>query len=111
MTEFGGLGGIVGGRALNTADDFEGLINRLFGERIRTSEDFASDVWCALTNVEWRSADDDTAVFSYRAAGDLVAAVRGAGDYNDWYCSGSAGCVIPEIEDAMSAEGWAWQEL
>lgn len=46
---------------------------------------------------------------SFRAAGDLIAAILGRGDYMDWYCSGQYATVSERIDSAMSAEGWTWE--
>lgn len=107
MTEFGGLGGVPAGRALNEADAFEMAVNRALGDRIRESDETASAMWSALANMDWQHTNGDTAGYSFRAAGDLVAAVRGSGDYMDWYCSGPLAYVSDEILTALAAEGWS----
>ena len=106
MTDFGGLGGLTGGRDVNTADRFEMAVERALGERIRVDEDICRDMWSALANVDWVHENGDTAGYSFRAAGDLIAAIRGSGDYMDWYCSGPIAQVSTEIADALAAEGW-----
>lgn len=109
MTDYGGMGGIKGGRPLHEADLFEMTVNRVLGDRIRASDETACAMWCALANVDWTHTNGDTASYSFRAAGDLVAAVRGSGEYMDWYCCGDYPRVTPVIEDAMAAEGWTWE--
>lgn len=106
MTDYGGLGGIWEGRPLDEADAFEALLNRLFGDAVRADDETAKALWGALSNVEWHHANGDTAGFSFRRAGDVVAAIRGNGNYMEWYCSAPYGVVREDIREAMAAEGW-----
>jgi hypothetical protein len=110
MTTYGGLGGIAGGRGIDPQDEFEMAVERALGSWIRGSRENAALMWCALSNVDWFHKNGDVAGYSFRAAGDLVAAIRGEGDYMDWYCSGPYGYVDEYISDAMEKEGWTYKE-
>ncbi|TJV51098.1 MAG: hypothetical protein E5Y01_16040 [Mesorhizobium sp.] len=109
MTKYGGLGGVEGGRLVDVDDLFEVLIGELFGDRIRSSFSFSTETWSGLTNVTWRHTSGDTAGYSFRRAGDVIAAIRGEGDYLDWYCCAPAGRVSDEISEALKVRGWTWE--
>ena len=106
INTFGGMGGIKDGRDLDMDDDFEMAVERQLGKDIRDDNAVATEMWCAISNMDWQHTNGDTAGYSFRAAGDLVAAIRGSGNYMDWYCSGPDGVVSDRIADAMAKEGW-----
>ncbi len=119
VSDFGGMGGIMGGRERDPADLFEAAIARAFGKRLRKQgrgpgwpgankrkKKLGQRLWGALSNVDWEHENGDTAGYSFRAAGDLIASVVGDGDYMDWYCSACDGFVDGDIEEAMAKLGW-----
>lgn len=126
MTEFGGLGGVSGGRPRDPADLFEAAVERAFGERLRHERSHGLDarkgdneegglwdrhglgarLWGSLANIDWIHENGDTAGYSFRAAGDMIAAIVGDGDYMDWYCSSDAGIVDAEVAEGLAREGW-----
>lgn len=121
MTNFGGLGGVQGGRAVNPDDSFEMAVDRAFGEQLRAERSSGADnydegwfnrkglgarLWGSLANVDWVHENGDTAGYSFRAAGDLIAAIVGTGDYMDWYCSADYGHADAEIVERLAREGW-----
>jgi hypothetical protein len=106
MAEYGGLGGVAGGRGIDPEDRFEIDLNCALGDKMRINDALCARVWGSLANCGWRHDDGSTASYSYRAAGDMIAAIIGRGDYCDWYCSSSAGKVDPEVEAAMLPFGW-----
>jgi hypothetical protein len=109
VTDYGGWGGVAGGREKNADDVFEMTVDRVLGAKTRASRETAVEMWSALANVDWKHTDGDTASYTFRAAGDMIAAIRGEGDYMDWYCAGPTGVVSEEIAAALEAEGWSWQ--
>jgi len=109
---FGGMGGVWGGRAFDNDDLFGVALNRACGERMRASRRDAEIVWGALSNVDWKHNNGDTASYTFRAAGDLIASIVGNGtDYMDFYCTSAYGQVEHWIGVAMAAEGWRWSVL
>lgn len=103
---FGGLGGVRGGRGVNSDDLFEAAVDRALGAKMRADDEVCREVWCALANNEWTHRNGDTAGYTWRAAGDLVAAVSGKGDYMRWYMSGPAGEISERCALAMGRQGW-----
>jgi hypothetical protein len=106
---YGGMDGVWERRKFNPDDAFEAAVNRALGKQICKSEKFAAFMWGALANIDWEHESGDTAGYSFRAAGDLIAAIRGEGMYMDWYCSAPVGVVSKEIADAMAKEGWKYR--
>ena len=104
---FGGMGGIKDGRPRNEADEFENMVERSIGQLVRAEDETARALWSALANVDWYHPETgSTASYSFRAAGDLIAAIRGEGDYMDWYCSGEYAVVNDLIARSFKKEGW-----
>jgi hypothetical protein len=97
-------GGVWGGRPLDTSDRFEMAVSRALDLSDRV---VAAELWGALANVWWVHASGAWAAHSFRSAGDLIAAVRGEGDYLEWYCCGQDGIVTDRIRTAMAGEGWS----
>jgi hypothetical protein len=107
--DHGGWGGLSDRREINKDDAFEMALNRVYGDRIRANDVAACDVWCALANVDWKHENGDTASYSFRAAGDLVAAIRAKGMYMDWYCCGDYPRMTSEFAEAMAKQGWTYE--
>lgn len=93
---------------LDESDPFESTLVRLFRDRVRDSDDFARRLWSSLTNITWHNKSVEEYGYSFRAAGDLIAAMRGEGCYVDWYCCAPAGVVDEEVKQKLGAEGWTY---
>ena len=85
----------------------EATLTGVFGERIKTDDKFCTELWSALANVEWiRLEDGEIESYSFRAAGGLIAEIRGSGSYMDWYCCGPYAVVSEEIWRTLRKAGW-----
>ena len=104
MKRYGGLGGIPGGRKINKTDAFEMAVARSLD---LSDHSLAVELWSSLANVDWEHDGGDTASYSFRAAGDLIAAVKADGsDYMEWYCCGPDATVSERVADALASQGW-----
>lgn len=116
IKHYGGWGGLWETTPWESwADDaFAQALYRACGERIKASREDAVAAWSAMANVDWthtaNGVVDAEASYSFRAAGDLVASLRGEGMYMDWYCSGPYATVAEWISEAMVREGWTHKE-
>jgi hypothetical protein len=95
-------------------------------KKIVDSETYAQNLYAAMCNnvfqpnQVWPRLKDEYWSCSWRAAGGIVADLRGQGDYMDWYCSGIFGAgeadshqgymsestVTDEIRQDLFAIGW-----
>jgi len=112
------LGGLPDGhRELIAEGDFgafEQMVERVLGERVRADKSAADELWGALANVDWFGPNGEEVGYSFRAAGDLVAALRkdeGPMTYMKYYCRAPDGYVADWIEEAFTAEGWRYEAL
>ncbi len=68
---------------------------------------FAALLCGALCNTQWKhTASGAEWSCSWRSAGGIVAALRGEGDYLDWYCSTGEGLVDEQVLAEILALGW-----
>lgn len=85
-------------------------------ERVQDSA-YAHKLYAALCNTDWQPQDimeilqEHTWSASWRSVGAIIAELRGAGDYLDWYCSGLEGYVHPEIAQDLAELGWVCVHL
>lgn len=102
------LGGIAGGRCwgLLPDDPFEAAVEKSLGAAMRADDAVCAALWSALANITWTHASGQTVAYSFRAAGDLITAVLGRGNYLDWYCCGPVATVREDIRAALAGEGW-----
>lgn len=63
-------------------------------DKVRASATYAQNLYAAMCNQDWQRIDvmpilqDQRWSCSWRYAGGIIADMREAGDYIDWYCSG-----------------------
>ncbi|HEY3828443.1 MAG TPA: hypothetical protein VGL57_04525 [Solirubrobacteraceae bacterium] len=88
-------------------DAFDAALKTL-AQRAATEDGFASELYAALCNMQWRHPQQSELVsMSWRCAGGEVADLAGRGeDYLDYYCSGNEGTVSRRVGEAMAALGW-----
>lgn len=104
--DFGGLGGIMDGRSVNEKDLFEVSVRDYLGQQMKEDPELCMQVYASITNQDWQHKDGHTAGYSFRSAGDLIAAILGEGNYLDWYCSSPEGVVHERVAEALGRAGW-----
>lgn len=81
------------------------------GDKIK-DDDVAKLLWSALANVEWYHIESHAEVgYSFRAAGALIADLRGEGDYLDWYCCAPDRQVSVLISHTLRKQGWIYDDI
>lgn len=103
--------GFLGAQPIDQDNPFEVAVERALGDVIRADEAVAKELWSAMANIHWFHAEHGEAAYSFRAAGGLVADIRGEGNYMDWYCASPEGVVSERITTAMAGEGWGWRSV
>lgn len=90
---------------------FEQSLREGLGDKIK-DDAVCTQLWCALANVSWYHPDTrGEADYSFRAAGGLIARLRGEGDYMDWYCCGPSGTVSELIGHTLRKYGWIYDDI
>lgn len=80
--------------------------------KVRLSDEYAHKLYATLCNNEfikrelWPILKDEKWSCSWRYAGGIIADMREAGDYIEWYCGGDEGQVFEEIEEDLHRLGW-----
>lgn len=88
---------------------FEALLAGVLGDRVRDSESNAVALWSALANTIWQGPQSEHVRYTFRSAGEVVAQIRGEGEYTDWYMSGPRGQVADWIAASLAPHGWNWR--
>jgi len=96
-------------RPQNSYSLFEQSVEKCVGDWIRADHANAASMWCALANNYWFSinrAPGTAVLYTFRSAGDLIAAIRKEGNYINWYACGTPGTVDPFIEGELMNDDW-----
>lgn len=81
----------------------------VFQSRVQ-DDSFCAAFWGSLANVVWKNPKRGQDIgYSFRAAGDLIAAIRGKGTYAEHYCSGPSGVVDSQVAEALAPFGWTYE--
>lgn len=96
-------------RNVDPCERFEALLRGILGDRVRSSELDAAELWSALANTVWLGPQTEQVRYTFRSAGDVVAQIRGEGEYTDWYMSGPHGQVADWIAEKLAGHGWVWR--
>lgn len=76
---------------------------------IETNEEFAREMYGAMTNRIWVSPDKHEFRSTWRYAATFIALVAGRGeDHLDYYCSGYEGELTERVRAEMERLGWSW---
>lgn len=82
-------------------------------DKVRSSDSYSQNLYAALCNNAFQKLEvipvlkDEVWSCTWRYAGGIVADIRCAGDYMDWYCSGIRG--DPEEIDYAAAEAQGFE--
>jgi hypothetical protein len=91
---------------------FHEAVEKMLGDKIRSDDEVAAAMWSALANVDWYNPELKLSVeYSFRAAGDFIAEIRGIGHYMDWYCCGPYAQVSDYIARSLKKEGWIYDDM
>ena len=90
---------------IDELEGFERDLYELFGDRIKTDDEFAKRIYAALTNIQWRKGDH-VYTASFRYVGELISTIQGKGGYLDWYCCAPEGNVDNYIKLLFLSRGW-----
>ncbi len=86
---------------------FEKDLVELFGDKIRTDDEFAKRIYAALTNMQQkRYHNDPIYTASFRYVGGLISEIQEKGTYLDWYCCASEGIVDDDIAKIFLIKDW-----
>lgn len=99
-------GGLGRTRRHDRKDPFESAVAAGFAGLVRASDSFGEELWSALTEICWTHADHGGVSYTFRAAGDLVAALKGSGTYMDWSGYARPGRVTVQIKETLAGAGW-----
>lgn len=90
----------------DSVDLYQDLVDcQWIKDKIRASDKYAQNMYAAMCNVVWykqllipalRGANTWTT--TWRTSGGIISAIRGGGDYMDWYCSG----IAPDQDDTFN---------
>ena len=90
--------------------DIQESVLNLYEGRILNDDEFAKQVYAALTNIVWVHRSGLVCALTFREAGGLIADIRERGSYKDWYCSSAEGVVSDEVALGMRVHGWEPRE-
>jgi hypothetical protein len=101
-------------RGLAPPEAFVRDLKDAIGDHVRSNEQYARQLWCALANIDWTHiATGELVGFSFREAAGLVAEIYGQGttDMTFYFGSGEPGDVPAWIDEALHRKGWSWSLL